>query len=663
MNSKFNGYIQIVLLAIGLSSVLGSCTWDLNLPPPRVKLRLNTPNSTRQLVIAPTLSLVVTEVRSVWEKDGTVFHTEGSLEGWVLEGLTPGLWHGDFEALSEDGQVLYEARQWWEIVPGQQEILVNLTPLQGLGQYRIEVESQGGSHSAILEILNEQQEIMGRHTLSGTETSEGISTLEGELSAGFYLLELSWNEDPTLAPVLVQRKALWIFPEMTSIGNFLAQWSTLPSQLEGEVNWPRWDLPPSGITPDPLVSWPLHRPPMYSVEIEPQDRSIWYWNGVEAGRGANFTPAPTQAGPTNLELVTWTGSPSRLDVQGFTVNVLETLQMGPLSLWDQLKEKVEGVRGLNGVRTIAKVGEKWITGAQNTAALGIFSRGSKDSLQYEGALTGGTSGALNSVTHVVPLGNDRLVSLGRSQGQVGVWKWSFEHNPPETLWSMEESFQEQGVLGLAPGPDENGTPQLILWTAEQVRLGHLNSGTWSWKEGPALPLADVESAGNWKNWVALARFSGDEVVLWDTETNLTDPPITGINGPVTPDFSPTGKDLYIGGYYDSGIWHYRREESGWTLVSFYGGSEATEAGLKYIKALKLSEDGELLATAGYGWDLVSLWKRNSETGALTFMGHTGTDIQGFPGFDNPRVLAWEGRDLLVGAYDSHTLSIIRVDYP
>ena len=131
--------------------------------------------------------------------------------------------------------------------------------------------------------------------------------------------------------------------------------------------------------------------------------------------------------------------------------------------------------------------------------------------------------------------------------------------------------------------------------------------------------------------------------------------------------SPDGKHVYVAGHGDSGIaWFIRNSTSG-TLV--YGGvvlnSDPGVSGLGGIQSLAVSPTGAYVYAVSAGDDALVVLRRDTSTGALTYLKHFLDSTPGIDGLDGAYAVATSsgGGHIYVAAYSDDSIAHFEWEKP
>ncbi len=137
--------------------------------------------------------------------------------------------------------------------------------------------------------------------------------------------------------------------------------------------------------------------------------------------------------------------------------------------------------------------------------------------------------------------------------------------------------------------------------------------------------------------------------------------IDGIKQPYDVKVAPDGGHVYVASFGNAAISYFSRDEvSGeLTYASFVTQEDIGENALSGARALVLSPDGEFVYSVAMLSDSLATFDRDKTSGALTFQGAIYDTDAGVDGLEGPRsiVMSPDGKNLYVAAFDESNISV------
>jgi len=141
--------------------------------------------------------------------------------------------------------------------------------------------------------------------------------------------------------------------------------------------------------------------------------------------------------------------------------------------------------------------------------------------------------------------------------------------------------------------------------------------------------------------------------------------LDGLNYPINVTITPDGTHVYVAGLTDNAIAVFNRNSSTGTLTfvgAHFNGEDGIE-GLNKPADIAISPDGEFLYVAVQYDDGITVFNRNSTTGALTFVEFITNGKKGVNGLDDPLgiTVSPDGKHLYLANRDSSALAVFKRD--
>lgn len=176
------------------------------------------------------------------------------------------------------------------------------------------------------------------------------------------------------------------------------------------------------------------------------------------------------------------------------------------------------------------------------------------------------------------------------------------------------------------------------------------AGLWAWPQEDDVPPEDeVPEIEVIKQLVFIEEFLYEEGVY------------DGIESPYDVRVAPDGNHVYVASLKNDAVTYFARDEANGelTYMDFVTESDIGENALNGVRSLALSPDGAYLYGVAMFSDSLSTFARNSVSGALTFVDAIYDTDGGVDGLGGPRsiVVSPDGKNLYVAAHDDNKVSV------
>ena len=140
--------------------------------------------------------------------------------------------------------------------------------------------------------------------------------------------------------------------------------------------------------------------------------------------------------------------------------------------------------------------------------------------------------------------------------------------------------------------------------------------------------------------------------------------VDGLNGADGVTVSPDGKHLYAAAHLDDAVTVFSRNSTtgALTFVEFHKDGVGGVDGLDFARSVTVSPDGSRLFAASSGDDAVTVFSRNSSTGALTFVEFHKDGVGGVDGLDGAfsTTVSPDGKHLYVAGQTDDSVAVFSV---
>lgn len=146
------------------------------------------------------------------------------------------------------------------------------------------------------------------------------------------------------------------------------------------------------------------------------------------------------------------------------------------------------------------------------------------------------------------------------------------------------------------------------------------------------------------------------------EQHLYEPGVVdGIESPYDVKVAPDGGHAYVASLKNDAISYFSRDEENGelTYADFVTQTDIGEDALNGVRSIAMSPDGEFIYSVAMFSNSLATFDRNTGTGALSFVDAIYDADGGVDGLDGPRsiVISPDGKNLYVAAYDDNKLSV------